>query len=373
MALKTTDSSFFSEKRSWSKIKDRVLGTYMVPYLSKVKTLQRPILLIDAFAGPGRFEDGSVGSPVIICEAAERYAKGQYLAIFVNEKKKHHQLLSEELSPLIEKGKVIPIHGTAANLLSEVEDRLRDHTVFLYLDPFGLKGCEFSMIEPFLRRDKTFSTEIIINISVPTLHRLAATKAVMEGRNDTPLIDSYNNRLSQVLGGDYWKTILWDEFLQPESKADQVVNLYREQLAQYDLPYTGSCPVRERKGRAIKYYITFCSRHPDAMKLMNDIMCKAYNEYLYEIEMKGTLFQNTGWRTFRSLDKLKETVLEMLPKRTQISRCDLWVDLVQDSFMRYVASEYIAAVANLVNEGKIDYIDVRGTGRLNDDSILFSV
>lgn len=78
------DDEFFKGKRPWSKIKDKVLGGYMPAYLRKVAKLQKPILLIDAYAGPGVFADGLPGSPLIMCKAAEEHVKNQYQALFVN-------------------------------------------------------------------------------------------------------------------------------------------------------------------------------------------------------------------------------------------------------------------------------------------------
>jgi len=56
---------FFKHKKSWSKYKDFILDYYLTPYIAKVKMLKRPILIIDCCAGPGKFEDGEDGSPVI--------------------------------------------------------------------------------------------------------------------------------------------------------------------------------------------------------------------------------------------------------------------------------------------------------------------
>ena len=52
----TTEEKFFEVKKPWSKIKDQIISKYLVPYLSKVKELKKPIIIIDAFAGPGVLE-----------------------------------------------------------------------------------------------------------------------------------------------------------------------------------------------------------------------------------------------------------------------------------------------------------------------------
>ncbi len=65
----SSSKSFFEEKRTWSRIKDEVLKTYLAPYLAKVSKTKRPIIVADCFAGKGRFDNGEPGYPVIIAEA----------------------------------------------------------------------------------------------------------------------------------------------------------------------------------------------------------------------------------------------------------------------------------------------------------------
>ena len=369
----STEGSFFKGKRPWSKIKDQILGQYMPPYLAKVGKLGKPIILIDAFAGPGKFEDGAAGSPLIICQAADQRVRDSYFAIFVNRDKKHHDRLSHVLSSFIDLKKAIPMHGTADALLAKVQEVLSDQTVFLYLDPFGLKGCEFSVIEPFIRRDRAYSTEIIVNLSIPTMHRLAARKAVAAGRADEPRIQAFHKRLTSVLGGDYWKDILWDDSKESEAKAEEVMGVYRDRILGLEEPraFSGSCPVREKEGSGIKYYVTFYSRHRDAMLLMNDAMCSAYHRRMHEAATDGTLFENTSWKETRDTRDLESAVLETSREAPRTSRLDLWVEIVQKLLMRYTASEYRGIVAKLVKENRLAFEDVRGTGRLNDESRLY--
>jgi len=205
------EAEFFKGKRPWSKIKDKVIGDYLVPYLRKVSKLKRQIIIIDAFAGQGIFEDGTKGSPLIICDTAERQVPGQYLAIFVNKDRNSHEKLKEGLKEYVQKKKALAILGNAADLLKELSKIIGNATLLIYLDPFGLKGCEFELLEPYLGRDKRFSTEIIINMSMPTLHRLSAFKAIQEGKI-TDKVKKLNQRLTKVLGGEYWKEIMWSDY-----------------------------------------------------------------------------------------------------------------------------------------------------------------
>jgi len=179
----TTESDFFKKKRPWSKIKDAVVGSYLPPYLKKVAKLQKHIVVVDAFAGPGKYEeDGSAGSPLIICQIAERSVPNKYTAIFVNKETEHHQKLESLLKPFVNKKAAIPVWGTAQELLNELGKLISDQTLFIYLDPFGLKGCDFNLLAPYLKRGKAYSTEILINLSMPTLHRLATANVVKESK-----------------------------------------------------------------------------------------------------------------------------------------------------------------------------------------------
>lgn len=66
MAKKNDD--FFLEKKSWSVVKDELLGCYFKPYVSKILHTNRPLVYVDCFAGKGKFADGNNGSPLIALE-----------------------------------------------------------------------------------------------------------------------------------------------------------------------------------------------------------------------------------------------------------------------------------------------------------------
>jgi three-Cys-motif partner protein len=57
---------FFKKKKGWSFLKDEIFKYYLTPYIAKIMTAKRPLYIIDCFAGQGRFNDGNIGSPVII-------------------------------------------------------------------------------------------------------------------------------------------------------------------------------------------------------------------------------------------------------------------------------------------------------------------
>ena len=146
--MKDIESSFFTEKRPWSRIKARVLGTYLPPYLKKVSRLGSRIVIIDCFAGAGKFSDGTAGSPLIICQQIAQHAAGNAVAYFVNKGSGHHRALSRTLEGFTKAGFAHPILGNSEGFLHEISKQVTEQTVFVYLDPFGLKGCRFDSIRP---------------------------------------------------------------------------------------------------------------------------------------------------------------------------------------------------------------------------------
>src|ERR1035441_10836024 len=95
--MKPIESSFFDGKRPWSRIKDRVLGAYLPPYLRKLQRLPQPIVVVDCFAGRGKFSDGTPGSPLIICQQIKAHAPNRATAYFVNKRLAHHEALSHTI------------------------------------------------------------------------------------------------------------------------------------------------------------------------------------------------------------------------------------------------------------------------------------
>lgn len=385
---KVTERAFFNRKKPWSRIKDRVLGSYMPLYFAKLSKRGRPIVVVDAFAGPGIFEDpvtGSMedGSPLIMSAAAARTATGPYLLLFGNKDKEHHTRLENAL-----RARNIPTSVAQAvrlqsqDLLGRVAKLVTTHSVLLYLDPFGYKGCEFENLRPFLERSTDYSTEIILNLDVADLHRLAARNAVLDGRVTSQILSNHG-LLTNVLNGEWWKTIMLDSYskLPPAEVEKLIVSGYIGQYAPY-FKYRGCCPVPERAGGQVKYYITFFSNHPDALIAHNDNMCFAYNDFTFKQNFSGPLFggvleemwQDIVYRDYRGLDALiMDQVRQANANGWRPSRTDAWLSIISqaDYFRKWTQSEYRQRVKILCTDGHIKFVDVRRTNKLNDDSELY--
>jgi three-Cys-motif partner protein len=365
--------NFFEGKRPWSKIKDRILGSYLTPYTAKIFRKGKDVFFIDAFAGPGKFGDNLPGSPLLMCQAAEKYASGHYQAIFMNNKLEHH----ETLKGILEAGGWYPAaqawFGDSRKLLREIGESLEDQSVLLYLDPFGIKDCEFDLLNPFINRNPKYSTEIIINLSMPIIHRMAGRQAIQDGTMNADLQLKWSDKLSRVLGGNYWKDILLSSnSLDTKSREALLVDGYMGKISENGyLNFTGACPIQASRESATKYYMIFASPHRDARELFNDGMLRAFNSYMHEQEMRDTLFADLSWEDWRDSTELRTIIIDFIHKYPGRMRIDLWHRILERHFLRYTSSEYKKEVTNLFEEGYITTPTKRPTKKLNDDCRLY--
>lgn len=367
MGKKSTEDTFFDRKRPWSAIKDQVIQSYMPAFVEKVKKRKQPILLIDAFAGPGTFDDGKPGSPLILCRAASR-TTANWHAVFINRNDTHHKELGAVLAKEGWNSNTTTVCGDARQYLTDLHRNLTEESLFLYLDPFGLKGCDFQVIRPYVERAiRGHIVEVIVNLSMPTLHRLATSQAIADGRRDDPRIVTLNRVLTRALGGSWWQPIMWTNDTNSRQKEELVVKQYINQLSEW-LPYGGYCPVQERGETAVKYYITYTTGHPDGLALMNEAMLKAYGQYIFNPQEGQTSLWN--WETGRDTSGLRDTIMSTIHQHPRRTRDEIWSYILQNHFMQWMKKEYHAAVKELAEEGRIIYPPNPSTGRRNSGSIL---
>ena len=369
---------FFAGKRVWSVIKDEVFANYMRPYLAKVNRLRRPILLVDCFAGPGIFDDGKEGSPLQVCAAADQYAHGNYTALFVNHSAVYHNKLQQVLR---ERGyhHGIPIHGSAEQVLTKLPQSLGNQTVLLYLDPFGLSGNNYDLLRPFLQREGEPSTELIINVHMPVVHRLAARNALNRSQTPDRRLAAFHSRLTRTFGGEYWQEVMWDESLTASERDWKLIEKYTDKLRN-SLPFVGFCPVREAGETRIKYFIVFASRHHHALLLMNDIMAKAYYSHIHRQATVGGLWENTPWATTQqqriggaTVKDLQPLIVDTVTQFAGASREQVWLQIVSKQFMRFTQKEFNNAVHELILAGRVRCPPDPTTKRINKQCSMYPI
>lgn len=291
--------NFFKEKREWSRLKDQILGHYLVPYLTKVMRTKRPIRIVDCFAGKGRFDDGAPGSPLIIADcigaALTRSPAADIAAQFIEQK------YFKELNDVVGSRKYCQVlNGSYEDNIESFLDKgsTRDRNFFFYVDPYGIKYLAFSYFER-LKMAGCNTLEFLINFNTTGFLRegcrmLKLSRIVPEWADGFDYeTDGKNSpeRMDEIAGSAQWRTILAQfqagqlDFHDAES---QFAETYRVRLKKV-FKYAITVPIKERANRLPKYRLVFASDHHDGLFLMADEMHKAWQAFV-KAESKGQLY-----------------------------------------------------------------------------------
>lgn len=327
---------FFDEKKTWSLMKDKILGGYLMPYVTKVNLFDRLIVIVDGFAGCGAYEDGTVGSPIIICRALEERAekiKSKAIGIFIEENEDCFAKLKTNLKPYVDKGLAKPVHANFAKIVPRLVTLATGSPMFFYIDPFGIKGLEFEHLEQIFKRVRIRSTEVLVNFSYQAFNREAS---------------AYPELAAKVMGGDYYKAVLDDKSLSSAEQEAKIIQLYKSRYAEF-FNYVGSCPIMYQDNKKAKYYLIFATSNLEGIKLMNNRMGDVYREFYAD----GRLFEMLPGDYSRDVAMLESEVLDIISAVGVTNRLSIEKALIPKLFMRYRETDYNACLNQLLKSGRI--------------------
>jgi len=378
------DTSFFDKKREWSERKDEILRCYLPPYLAKIATLGAPILIVDAFAGPGVFGDGKDGSPLIICHAVkEALSSKPSMTVSVMCIEPLDELFLRLESNMSEFSFAEAMQGEFLDYVDVIEERARSHSVFLYVDPWQVKGLDWSALEMIFRHltKSKMSIEILMNFNASVFARagLAALKLTdLEPTDEIEDVEPIDpaiitppsiEKLNSVVGGDWWQAILKTEQSFPD-KVEQVARGVLEQLSRRFQEVCQHGLKAQPHHTVPKYYLIFASRHCDALELMNDQMVKSQRT-LADIAKPEhpTLFEMRSTELIPDLNKLPSLILEQAAERK--TRRKVIISIIRQRFGMFARREIRGCVKRLLEEGKLK--SSTGRTRINDDVEIWAL
>lgn len=310
-------SDFFESKSAhpWSKTKDSLLGCYLKPFFDKTyRASADGYIYVDAFAGPGMYTDGSVGSPIL--------AMQQLLATARHNPKKHavqfifgeaDEESRAELKETADKtaGKVryiLPVcicesSTDALNLARKMQPcrNRRPATIFYYVDPYGVKDLKPELLcqSPNLKH-----TEALVNFNTVGFMRDGydalriacelpkGVKVIDQPFDDNVPMTERIERLNACIGSDEWQQILRDKSLSYWERERQIGRLFCNN-ARKCYSYVTNMAIRDmdhmiNEGGEIKYRLIHMTNNVDGCLLMNDDMLKRNND---EQVRQGMLFK----------------------------------------------------------------------------------
>lgn len=274
---------FFKKKRKWSFIKDSILEWYLTPYFAKILSTRKPVVIVDCFAGMGKFEDGNDGSPFIIAKKIQSILnegkRNDIYGLFIE--KKYAKELKENLNGFVN-CKVI--EGTFEENFDIILKPNRN--IFLYIDPYGIKSLDFKRFTK-LKDSGFYSYEMLMNFN--SFGFLREGCRLMKYQYSIDCIDCANDDdvfyeveqidtpsgiklLNSIANGEYWQDILAKYHLGEYNmfKAEELfVSEYIKRLKNEKVfKYTVNIPVKLNTTNIPKYRLIFGTNHYEGLFLM---------------------------------------------------------------------------------------------------------
>lgn len=254
-----------------TRAKHVILEEYLKAWYPIMLKYNNRLVVLDGFAGPGLYDGGELGSPIIAIDTLLRHAwagsaAARVLFIFIEQEEPRlnhlRQLLGERYA-----GQNLSIqmhlgdfneHTTA--LLDHLDRREQQLApTFAFLDPFGFSNTPMATIARLMEHPKC---EVLINFMYGFVHRFLATP--------DPLVQQHYDKL---FGTTEWRSIAEAPLL-PEDRESRIITLYQEQLVRAGgADHVRSfCMVNEHN--QTEYYLVFGTRHWLGIDKMKTAMSK---------------------------------------------------------------------------------------------------
>jgi len=368
---------FFKKKKSWSCFKDEILKNYLKPYITKITKTRNPLIIIDCFAGKGKFDDGSYGSPIIIMETVKSFIEKEEFdrikAIFIENK--YYEGLRRNLENYTNYN---IFKGTFEDNVEKICSLNPDNNLFIYIDPYGIKSLDFSYFTRIVNK-KFSSIEILLNFNSIGFLREACRVLKyfdlikMEESEEDYEVDDFLDirKMNSIANGDYWIDII-ENFNRNEidfHKAEEnFVDNYVNKLNSL-FKHLIKIPIKTKIRNIPKYRIIFATNHPDGLILMADNMNRIWSR-IVEKETKGqrTLFDYDLYSP--GLEKgIKEEIIDLLCKSNgKMNLKELYIKLIKYFGIKFSLKDYRSKIIELEKDGLIEIKrmpELTFTGRLN--------
>ena len=219
------------------------------------------LLYVDGFAGPGRYEGGEPGSPIIALRAAvlrkRPLGASRIEFLFIEERSDRAEALQEELAAFERE------HPLPSNIRYEVRPGRfdvvmttwldaaysRPPAIFAFIDPFGYSGLPMTLLHRIARLRHS---ECLINFAYYSMNRWGSDPAK-------------TSTLTEQFGTPDWQEVWGDEAA--------TLELYRLQLKR-EFRYVCSFQMQDAADRTL-YFLAFGSNSPKGLNVMKAAMWKA--------------------------------------------------------------------------------------------------
>lgn len=268
-----------SDPKKWvidghTRAKHQILEKYLAAWFPILSAYSGRVLYIDGFAGRGRYDDGSEGSPqramrtLIEHPILAKRSSCEFLFMFIEKNAENAAALEAELQALEDSG-VVPDNVKWGVVNSSFDDQMQQlcdqmeaqgkrlAPTFAFIDPFGYTRFPMSLLAQIA---KSPNTELFINFMVGFVQRFLQR----DGQEDA-IEKLFGMPVDQVLAG----------MPSTEHRVEQLVEVYMHALRENTgLQYLQRFYMINKTGN-VSYALVHATNHPLGVKRMKAAMWSA--------------------------------------------------------------------------------------------------
>ena len=343
------DSQFFDESREQSEVKARIVQKYFWAWAKVIiptaKRYGNRILYVDLFAGPGRYKDGTLSTPLLVLREAiaDPDMRSMLVTLFNDKDPSTASTLQKAIDALpgIEKLKYKPrvTNEIVGERIAKMFGDINLVPTFFFVDPWGYKGLSIGLINSVLQN---WGCDCIFFFNYNRVNMGLNNDAVRE-HMDVLFGRERADRLRGDLAG-----------LGPEDRENLIVEelsaALKEMGAAFVLPFT----FKNESGARTSHHLIFATKHFKGYEIMKGIMARESSEHhqgvaSFEYSPASEKFPILAGLS-RPLDELSERLLVEFAGETLTMNEIYQRHSVGTPF---ISSNYKHALAGLEAENKI--------------------
>ena len=354
------EQNFFDESSVQSQMKTSIVSKYFWAWARVISPSARkrgsPIAYIDLFAGPGRYDDGTKSTPLLVLEQAiaDPQLADLLVTIFNDLDSTSTRSLETAMQELpgIERLRHRPVvhnEEVGEKIVAMFESMKLIPTLF-FVDPWGYKGLSLRLINSVLQN---WGCDCIFFFNYNRINMGLANQAVREHMNAL---------FGQEVAGQLRQKI---EAMPPYQREGFIVEAISESLRDLGGKYVLPFRFRNANGTRTTHHLIFVSKHLRGYEIMKEIMAKESDteqgvpsfEYNPSYGTQGILFDLN-----HPLDELGKLLLEEFAGQ-QLTMQEVY--RAHHVGKRFIKSNYKAVLISLETEGKIQADPPRAKRKVN--------
>ena len=352
-------SAFFQEQREQSLIKARIVAKYFSAWSRVILATQKKypeyaqrMAYVDLFAGPGRYDDQSKSTPVLVLETilANPELSNRVITLFNDKDQDNIESLKKSISEIegVNKLRFAPKFFNE-EVGDEIATMFADSSIvptFFFVDPWGYKGLSLKLVSSIIK-DWGCDCVFFFNynrVNMGVNNDLIRTHMVsLFGEERLELLQKECNNKS------------------PSEREMIVVQALCDSLKQNGSKYVLPFRFRNEQGTRTSHHLIFLCKHFRGYEIMKDIMYAESSERIgnvasFEYNPRDAHFKQGSVLELlsRPLDELGGMLLEQYAGKT-IGFTELYQGHSVDR--PYIKKNYKEVLRNLYDGGKISAVN----------------